>query len=276
MQLSIITINYNNSAGLERTIRSVLAQSESDFEFVVVDGESSDGSLDVIRDHERAITKWISEPDEGIYHAMNKGIALASGDYLYFLNSGDELAGPDVLEEVITSLRKDPVDILYGDVFLVDDTGGKTLRSFPDELRFSFFLEQTITHQAVFFSKALFAHQTYSEHLQLVADWEFLICAICKRDASYRHLPVVVCHYDHSGVSSQGSSEIRLASERQSVLSEHFQVFLEDGQELISRRRRFGSKRFRAFFKLERNKLIRTINYGVMRLLGLFVSSGKN
>ena len=100
MKISIITINLNNVSGLENTLSSVRAQTFRDFEQIVVDGGSSDGSVDVIRANSDWIAQWISEPDSGIYNAMNKGVRMASGDYLLFLNSGDCLASPKVLENV--------------------------------------------------------------------------------------------------------------------------------------------------------------------------------
>ena len=89
MKLSIITVNYNDAKGLERTIKSVISQSYQDFEFIIIDGGSSDGSLDIIKKYERHIDYWVSEPDGGIYQGMNIGLRQAKGDYVNFMNSGD-------------------------------------------------------------------------------------------------------------------------------------------------------------------------------------------
>ena len=100
MKYSIITINYNNKEGLERTIQSVLGQISKDYEYIIIDGGSTDGSVDVIRQYADHISYWISEPDKGRYNAMNKGIRQATGDYLNFMNSGDTFHSSSVLEDI--------------------------------------------------------------------------------------------------------------------------------------------------------------------------------
>lgn len=100
MKISVITVNLNNSNGLERTFKSLSSQTFKDFELIVIDGGSTDGSLDLIRKYSTLITYWVSEADKGTYHAMNKGIQAATGDYCFFLNSGDSLAGNTVFESL--------------------------------------------------------------------------------------------------------------------------------------------------------------------------------
>ena len=131
MILSIITINYNNAAGLEKTMKSVLSQTNNDFEYVVIDGGSNDGSVDVIRRYEKEFgsrLNWVSERDKGIYDAMNKGIRKAQGEYLEFLNSGDCLVDDQVVERMVGELKKrDYPSILYGNM-LKSLSDGKILR----------------------------------------------------------------------------------------------------------------------------------------------------
>lgn len=100
MKISVITVNYNNKKGLEATINSVISQKYLDFEFIIVDGNSNDGSKDIIYKKRNYITKWISEPDSGIYNAMNKGVKMSTGDYLIFMNSGDEFYDTQVLDKI--------------------------------------------------------------------------------------------------------------------------------------------------------------------------------
>ena len=102
MELSIITVNYNDASGLERTIQSVVSQTFRDFEFIVIDGGSSDGSVDVIKKYEKHIDYWVSEPDRGIYSGMNKGLMRARGEYVNFMNGGDCYHTPDVLEKIFS------------------------------------------------------------------------------------------------------------------------------------------------------------------------------
>jgi len=126
MILTIITINRNNAAGLEKTMQSVLSQTRKDFEYVVVDGASTDESVEVIKRMAPAFgdrLKWISEPDKGIYNAMNKGIGMAAGEYIQILNSGDSLVSEDVVEKMYAALEKEDFpSILYGNM----------LKDFPD------------------------------------------------------------------------------------------------------------------------------------------------
>ena len=100
MKLSIITINFNDREGLDKTIQSVINQAYKEFEYIVIDGASTDGSVDVIKKYADKLTHWVSEPDSGIYNAMNKGTQMASGEYCLYLNSGDFLAEDDVLERL--------------------------------------------------------------------------------------------------------------------------------------------------------------------------------
>ena len=129
---SIITINLNNSTGLEKTIQSVTTQLFSDFEFIIIDGGSTDNSIDVIKKYESEITSWVSEKDNGIYDAQNKGIAKANGTYCLFLNSGDYLFSKDALKKVFDSNLTE--DIVYGNIIYHENGSTDRKKSFPDNL----------------------------------------------------------------------------------------------------------------------------------------------
>ena len=119
MKLSIITINYNNAIGLKKTIESLIEQSYQEYEYIVIDGGSDDGSKEVIWESLRYVSSWCSEKDTGVYNAMNKGIMRATGEYLLFLNSGDYLYDSTVLEDVTSTLSGE--DIIYGDLLYVEN-----------------------------------------------------------------------------------------------------------------------------------------------------------
>ena len=123
-QISIITINYNNASGLEKTIRSVVEQTYNEYEYIIIDGASSDKSKEVIQEYQRYIDFWCSEKDSGIYNAMNKGIQKASGEYLLFLNSGDVLNNSAVLADIHGFLSGE--DFVYGDLVFVRGDGEET------------------------------------------------------------------------------------------------------------------------------------------------------
>ena len=116
MKLSIITVNLNNKTGLEKTVKSVCSQTFEEFEFIIIDGGSTDGSLDIIKRYEDNISCWVSEQDKGVYNAMNKGIKMAKGEYLQFLNSGDSLINSDVLNKVFKENKTEDI------IFLLTDT----------------------------------------------------------------------------------------------------------------------------------------------------------
>ena len=133
MRFSIITINFNNKDGLRRTINSVLCQTCTDYEFIIIDGGSTDGSVEVIKENERKITYWVSEKDKGVYHAMNKGVAQAHGDYCVFMNSGDCFHSPDALSSVLTYQE----DIICGQVSTFPSGHHKSIITLVDLLRSS-------------------------------------------------------------------------------------------------------------------------------------------
>ena len=147
-KLSIITINLNNKDGLRKTIESVISQTFEDFEYILIDGASTDGSVEVISQFETRLKYWISEPDNGIYHAMNKGIKKAKGDYCLFLNSGDYLDNSTILECIFESNHKE--ELLYGN-FMIN--GFNQTFTMPDYLSFNTFLDVSIGHHASFIKR---------------------------------------------------------------------------------------------------------------------------
>lgn len=191
MSLSIITINRNNASGLEKTIQSVLGQSLNDFEYVIVDGASTDGSVDVIRKFAGEFgkrLKWVSEPDKGIYNAMNKGIKAAESDYVMILNSSDCIAGDDVLEKMvgilheINSGRTVPLDILLGNIVTgatVPNNRGETMDvSIPDISLLTFY-QGTVPHDAAIMRKGfLLDFGLYDEEMKICSDWKLFMHAI--------------------------------------------------------------------------------------------------
>jgi len=225
--ISIVTVNYNNIAGLEKTIKSVLSQSSANIEFIVIDGGSSDGSAELLKKNTNKLNYWVSEPDHGIYHAMNKGIKIATGDYILFLNSGDSLYKNDVITLAL-ELMTEGLDIYYGDI-IYDEIQTQKKRSFPDILNFAFFFEQNISHQASFIKKKLFDSMwTYNEEFKIVSDWEFFTYAICKHGASYKHLNLIITNYDATGISSNLDNQYLMNLERQKSLKKHFSEFVDD------------------------------------------------
>ena len=200
MKVSIITINYNNRKGLCNTIDSVISQSYGDIEYIVVDGGSTDGSAELIRNKQEGIAFWISEPDTGIYNAMNKGVAHATGDYCLFLNSGDCLHGEDSITEFVSKLNGE--DMLMGRVQCVPSGRiAYTDVSYPFTMM-DFYTGCPVPHPACLIRRSLFDEQLYDEELKIVSDWKFFMLMIVFKNHSYSLVDTVVTDFLEQGISS--------------------------------------------------------------------------
>ena len=225
MILTIITINRNNAAGLEKTMRSVAAQIGRDFEYVVIDGASTDGSVEVIRSFETSFgerLKWITESDKGIYNAMNKGIGMATGDYLQFLNSGDSLVSDDITKRVTEALKsKGSLSILYGNM-LKDMPGGKAMRDrcfAGREITFLGFYTGSLNHSSAYIRRSLFnRYGMYDEGFKIVSDWKWFLQAIILGGEKPVYVDMDVTLFDMNGISEKNKALDK--AERLRVLNE--------------------------------------------------------
>lgn len=229
MKLSIVTINYNNAEGLRRTLASVMAQTCHEIEHVIVDGASADESVNIIHEYEALNTssknplsiKWCSEPDGGIYNAMNKGIKQASGDYIQILNSGDILASNDVVEKMLAAIEtnKNP-DFLYGNMVKKDYSTGKIIgKSQNIEYSLRQYYSSTMNHDCCYISKSLYEkYGLYDESLKIVSDWKWFLQAIGMGDVRPIYVDIDVTIFDASGIS-ETNIDLR-NEERRKVLKE--------------------------------------------------------
>ena len=223
MKLSIITINRNNAAGLEKTMTSVLRQTCTAWEYIVVDGASTDESVDTIKRLSGEFggrLKWISEPDKGIYNAMNKGIGMAEGDYVQFLNSGDCLVANDVVERMYKALEvSGNPPILYGNM-LKELVNGKRIRDkglAGQDITFLAFYTGTLNHSSAYIKKALFdEYGLYDESLKIVSDWKWFFQTIVLGDETPVYTDTDVTLFDMTGVSETNKDLTR--KERGEVL----------------------------------------------------------
>lgn len=179
-KLSVITIVYNNVRDIERTILSVLGQTYANIEYIIIDGLSNDGTLQVIDQYKDRVSKFLSERDEGIYDAMNKGLAIATGDYVIFMNSGDEFYAPDTVANVFAVA--DDADIYYGETEMINDEGqslGQRRHQAPATFTWrGFKYGMSISHQAIYIKRAL--TEPYDRQYQLSADIDWIIRAAKK------------------------------------------------------------------------------------------------
>ena len=225
MVLTIITINRNNAAGLEKTMQSVLSQTSTDFEYVVVDGASTDASVDVIKRLAPGFgdrLKWVSEPDKGIYNAMNKGIGMAAGEYIEILNSGDSLAAKDVVEKMYAAVEKEGhPSILYGNM-LKDFPDGRVHRdkgfAGEDITLLSLYIG-TLNHSPAYIRRSLFdKYGLYDESLKIDSDWKWYLQAIVFGEEKPVYSDIDVTLFDMTGIS-ETNKELTKA-EREQVLRE--------------------------------------------------------
>jgi glycosyltransferase involved in cell wall biosynthesis len=200
-KISIITINYNNFEGLNRTMQSVFNQKKKDFEYIVIDGGSNDGSSKLIEQNQDKINYWVSESDKGIYHAMNKGIKVANGIYLLFLNSGDELFDDQVVEKCFPYFSED-YTCLSGDVVFFNDSKEVSVKKHPEKMTFKYATSRIISHQSTFIKRDSFLkYGYYNEENKIVSDSEFFFKILALNGESYKSIDVKIAKFYFGGVS---------------------------------------------------------------------------
>lgn len=225
MLLTIISINRNNSTGLAKTMESVYAQTRRDFEYVVVDGASKDDSVEVLQRFVPLFggrLKWVSEPDKGIYHAMNKGIRMASGEYIEILNSGDCLVSQDVVEKMFDALEKEGhPSILYGNM-LKDFPNGRVHRDkcfAGEEITLLGMYIGTLNHSPAYIRRSLFdKYGPYDESLKVDSDWKWYLQAIVLGEEKPVYADIDVTLFDMTGISE--TNTVLTKAERELVLKE--------------------------------------------------------
>ena len=227
MKLSIITITYNAEKFLKRTIESIVAQSNQDFEYIIIDGKSKDATLAIAKAYGERVNLLVSEPDKGLYDAMNKGLRLASGEFVWFMNAGDEINDSEVVANLIQSLAATNADVFYGDTYFVEENGTiQGLRSeitphrLPKNLKWQDMnLGMLVCHQA-FIARKSIAPFYLENNLSADVDWE-ITCL--KRAKKVQFLDIVVAKYLVGGISNKQLK--RSLIDRYEVLKKHFGLF---------------------------------------------------
>ncbi|MDR0312086.1 MAG: glycosyltransferase [Treponema sp.] len=257
MKLSIITINKNNAAGLEKTIQSVINQTYTDFEYIVIDGNSTDGSVEVLKKFTAKIHYWVSEPDTGIYNAMNKGIRKALGEFCLFLNSGDWIISPSILNDAFNEIST----CISADIYYCDktQTDGVVFK-YPEFLTINYLISTPISHQNSLIKHSLFnEHGFYNEDLSIGSDWEFFLKELWKYRSKFTHIKTNISAFDINGIGSQSTYE-RYAE----MMTMHQNVF-ESLAETIIEINNYHNTTYRNIVE----------NYGTSKLLVFFLKSYK-
>lgn len=224
---SIITITYNASHWIEQTILNVLSQSYPNIEYIVIDGGSTDGTVDIIKQYESGIAYWVSEPDQGIYDAMNKGIQKATGDYVWFINAGDSLFTSDIVQRVaaLAQKRKRLPDILYGETNIVDEDGEslglRRLRA-PRKLSWkSFRMGMLVCHQSFVLKRSL--APLYDLQYRYSADFDWCIRGM-KQAKSICNTNLTLANFLDGGISTtQRKASLR---ERYAIMCKYYGTFV--------------------------------------------------
>ncbi|GHT21796.1 hypothetical protein AGMMS4957_11090 [Bacteroidia bacterium] len=202
-KITIVTVTFNAAAVLEKTMLSVINQTYNAVEYIIVDGGSTDGTIEIIKKHENRLFHWISEPDKGIYNAMNKGIRLATGDWICFMNAGDAFADNTIIQKVVDEL--DAADIIYGDILIENADGAyrEKIAKEPCNLHKMYF-----SHQSAFAKTALLRQYPFDEQYKICADYKFFKqCA--HAHCQFKHVRFPVAVFDMSGISSMQRENAR-------------------------------------------------------------------
>lgn len=215
MKLSIITIAYNNIVGLKDTYESIRRQTFRDFEWIIVDGGSTDGTKEFLREHDSEIAWWCSEPDKGVYNAQNKGTQHAQGEYSIYMNSGDSFFADDVLEHLFE--KEYDVDVVYGNWMLVYENGKRVLGRAPEAVDLAYFFYNNMCHQAMLIRTAIVKERPYDETFKIYADWEEWL-ALYVQGRKFERTNVTVCNFLVGGLSTGDDASESLKAKRRAEI----------------------------------------------------------
>ncbi|MCK1468415.1 glycosyltransferase family 2 protein [Bradyrhizobium sp. CW10] len=219
VKFSVVTVTYNNHSGLSETAKNVLGQDFGDYEWIVIDGGSTDGTSAFLNGLEDSNIKWISEPDKGIFDAMNKGIRLAVGEYCIFMNAGDLFANPSVLRDVAEAIGTERPTLVYGDA--CEFAGSQIWKKPARSTRANVYVMFT-HHQAIFYRRdALEAG--YDLSYKFSADWALTVRILRAPNVSVLKYSGDVCHFERGGVS-QGDAH------RSEINLEHWRIYRQESE----------------------------------------------
>ena len=273
MKISIITVNRNNREGLLKTILSVESQTARPYEFIIIDGASTDGSAELLNQYASIISYFVSEPDAGIYQAMNKGVRNAHGEYCIFMKSGDRFCSDVVLKKLEASGAES--DIICGDTIILENPPRR--KTAPASVTLDYLYSGSLCHQSALIKTELLRQHPYDESLRIVADRKFFLQTIVLDRCSYRHVDVDIADYDIEGYSAKN----RFASEQewQQVLSDMIpeRILLDYGRKDAGPL--YGTSAYERMFveigrRRWRNPVYRLVR-SVLSIVGVFVPSAR-
>lgn len=218
--ISIITVSYNAVATIEQTVLSVINQDFEDFEYIIVDGGSTDETVEIIKKYQDRITLWVSEPDRGIYDAMNKGIRYAKGEFLYFIGADDILIDNFVLKKVSCFLTS-KYNVYYGNVIFK-----KMNLLYDGEFNSFKIVTRNISHQSIFYSKTVFDEFQYNTVYKIFADYDLNLKLFNHKKFKFVYFPITVALFNDEGASGSNTLDIKFEKDRLSIIKNNFPYFV--------------------------------------------------
>ena len=265
MKLSVITINYNNRDGLKKTIESVVNQTYKDFEYIIIDGGSTDGSVEVLKEYSDKIDYWVSEPDKGIYNAMNKGIDIAKSEYCIFMNSGDLFYSNTTLSRILDHL--DGTDIIYGNT---QESNGNITKH-KDKITFATLYYGSLCHQSAIIKTTLLQKFHYDESLKIVSDWKFFLQTLIFENSTYKGVDMFISTYDVSGLTF--SNWNLFIKEREHVIESMFPKRIVDDIRELHEGKTWEDKLYIGIKRSRFNKLLYIMNVMIMKTMTFYKKS---
>ena len=201
--ISIITVVYNGEKYLEQTIKSVINQTYKSIEYIIIDGGSTDKTLDIIKKYEKHISYWVSEPDKGLYDAMNKGIGVAKGELIGMINS-DDWYEPNAVELIVNAYKNNPnKTIFHADRYDVDESGNRKIKKFhPSNFKFKYY-GMTYNHPSMFITKDEYKKHLYNTELRALSDYQFVLEAFLRNRDTFLYIDKAIVNYRLDGISGQ-------------------------------------------------------------------------
>ena len=215
MKVSIITISYNNLEGLKDTYRSIHQQTFRDFEWIVVDGGSTDGTKEFLEAHQEEIVWWCCEKDKGVYNAQNKGTEHAQGEFCIYMNSGDSFFADNVLEKVFE--QDTDADIIYGNWMLVFEDGKTLLGRAPEAIDLAYFFDDNMCHQSMLIRTEAVKNRPYDESFRIYGDWEEWL-ALLMQGKKFERRDMTICNFMVGGISTGDNASEALKQERKAEI----------------------------------------------------------
>lgn len=266
-KISVVTICYNEPK-LEKTCKSIVDQTCQDFEWVVVDGGSDEKTQKIWDRYKYRIDKFVSESDNGIYNACNKGIKLADGEYIIFMNAGDVFYNENVLKAVTALMETTGADVIYGDhEFSFEEKNKNKISHYPQILTPDFFITSNLCTQSVFIKKDIFnIYGNFNEKYKIAADYDKWI-QFFKAGKIFKYIPIIISSYDMNGIS--GNSDFILGQERKDILMEYLTQEVKEYEQKIKENYSFFEKIFSV-------KNSTTGIYKIITIFGLHIKIKRN